>query len=162
MRMRRMPLLLLLAASGTVIAAGCSGGGDDDDDVATVPCAQETRDDDYVAGLEKTGDAGVLRTTLDTADPAPPDVGSNEWTVSVWEVGGTDRVSGCSITATPFMPDHNHGTNPQPAVAELGSSGSYTIAPLNLFMGGLWETTIAMSCGTAGTDTVVYRFCTEG
>ena len=36
--------------------------------------------------------------------------------------------------------------------------GQYELAPVNLWMPGLWETTISASSAT-GTDSVVFRFC---
>lgn len=149
----------LLAPALLITACGPGNPSDDDDDMTTIPCSEETRDDDYVAGLLKTGLNNNLETTLDSADPAPPDQGNNVWEVTVREVGGAE-MQGCTIDVTPFMPDHGHGTSPQPLVAAGTDTGTYDITQINLFMGGLWEITLDIDC-SGTTDTVVYRFCVE-
>lgn len=159
--MRRSITVLLLSVASTLAVVGCNNGGGDDDDMSSIPCSEETRDDDYVQGLEKDGLSALLRTTLDTADPAPPDIGNNTWTITVLPMGASTAVGGCTITSVPMMPDHGHGTSPQPTITETTTSGEYEVTPINMFMGGLWEIPLDMDCGGSGSDTVVYRFCVE-
>ena len=152
-----------LALAFAALASGCGNppAGDDDDDFTNVPCDEDTRDDEYVAGLEKIGLSNMLKATLDDASPAPPDVGNNVWTLTVVDNGNDTPLDGCTFDVTPWMPDHNHGTSPAPIAAPAGGAGEYEVSQLNLFMGGLWEVTLEATC-TGMTDTLVYTFCLEG
>lgn len=153
---------IVVACAVATFACGNSNNGDDDDDFTNIPCNEETRDDDYVAGLEKIGLNNLVKAALDDAAPAPPDVGDNEWTVTIRDNGNDSLLDGCTFDAiTPWMPDHNHGTSPQPIGSAGASSGEYDISQLNLFMGGLWEITFDVTC-QGMQDTFVYTFCVEG
>jgi hypothetical protein len=140
--------LLSIAAS-----AACGGDGGVEDEL--VDCVAETRDDDYVAGMVKSGER--LSFALIDADPAPPDEGDNTWTLHVAD--GETGVEGLTLTVDPWMPDHDHGT-PIAAVVTEGTGGDYTVAPINLWLAGLWEVTIEASDGES-TDTAVFAFCIE-
>lgn len=159
--MRRTTLLALALAAVSQVAA-CSGGHEGHADAGdAVNCATETRDDEFVVGLQKTGTAGALDFQLMTASPAPPARGDNTWVVQVSQmVNGVvgSPVSGASIIVTPFMPDHEHGTPIQAEVTPMATAGQYELSPINLWMPGLWETTLSVT-SASGTDKVVYRFC---
>jgi hypothetical protein len=43
-------------------------------------------------------------------------------------------------------------------VAPAGPPGQYTLSPVNLWMPGVWETTIRATSG-ATIDSAVFRFC---
>lgn len=158
------PTRVLLLFSGFVVAGvGCVGSGDDDDHGPHGICADESRDDEYVAGLEKTGAEGLIRTTLDSALPAPPDVGDNAWTIHASSIPGGAPLSGCAIDVTPFMPDHNHGTATPVVVTTAGTAGEYHLDPIDFIMPGYWEVTLRLSCPPGPVeDQVVYKFCAEG
>ena len=149
----RLPILMLSLAA-------CSGGempGDDE----PVNCATETRDDEFVVGLAKTGPGGALEFKLMSANPAPPARDDNTWELQVSSVtGGTvgAPVSGASLTVTPFMPDHQHGSGKSVVVEPMSEAGHYMLTPINLWMPGLWETTIS-AASASGNDSVVFRFC---
>lgn len=149
----RLPILMLSLAA-------CSGGempGDDE----PVNCATETRDDEFVVGLAKTGTTGALEFKLMSANPAPPARDDNTWVLQLSSVtGGTigGPVAGASLQVTPFMPDHQHGSGKTVIVAPMAQAGHYELSPINLWMPGLWETTISAS-SASGSDTVVFRFC---
>ncbi|MCP4447380.1 MAG: hypothetical protein GY811_18830 [Myxococcales bacterium] len=79
------------------------------------------------------------------------------------------QVPGMTLDATPFMPDHGHGS-PIPAFSTDEGSGTYTLEPVNLFMPGYWETTLTI-VNPNGTDspdddfdldTVVFVFFIDG
>ena len=150
-----------LIATGLVMFAACGGGGVvDTADSATYNCATETRADPFAVGLDKHGEAGALDFKLMQADPAPPARGDNTWqlqisAMSAGNVGAT--VAGAQLMVTPFMPDHAHGTPIQVAITDKGS-GMYTLSPVNLWMPGLWETTIQATSGSS-SDQAVFRFC---
>lgn len=146
---------LLSLAALIPLAAACGtehGHGDDEEEV---DCAKENADT-FTAGLAKQGT--VLGVKLMTANPAPPNRGDNEWVIHVNTVSGAAPVSGATIEVTPFMPKHQHGTPVDAEVVPGATAGEYTLKKVNLWMPGVWETTIEMT-STAGTDSVVYRFC---
>lgn len=149
-----LPLVLVLAAS----ACGDDGSAHHHTDGAPVDCSIETRADTYVAGLSKVG-AGGYEFVLVESVPAPPAKNDNTWTVELRDGAGA-TVDGATMTAVPFMPDHGHGT---PITAEVTAQGSgrYQIAPVNLWMPGLWETTVAVDIQGV-TDEVVFAFCIDG
>jgi hypothetical protein len=65
------------------------------------------------------------------------------------------------MKATPFMPDHGHGTGVKAVVTPTGSDGRYEVAPLYLFMPGYWEVTLTVQTG-AVRDDVVFPVCISG
>lgn len=115
--------------------------------------------DTYVAGLEKAGADGVLKTRLVDALPAPPELGDNRWMIAVVDQDGAP-LEGCTVTLEPRMPAHGHGTNTPAVVTEMGA-GQYEVTPVDLFMPGLWVTRVDLECG-ALRDSVVYEFWIEG
>lgn len=164
-RGRRAPVFAVpvLVALGWLAVAGCSSDdkspstpNDGSDAAATGSCASETRDDTYVAGLEKTSASGKLRVSLLDASPAPPQKGDNVWTIAVRDAADAP-IDGATITMTPFMPDHGHGSAVTPVVTPAGETGKYTIDKIYLPMAGYWEMTIRL-----GDEQVVFGFCIEG
>ncbi|MBA3461645.1 MAG: FixH family protein [Deltaproteobacteria bacterium] len=150
--MRRIALAVFAAV--LPLAGACADdhhGGEDD----PVNCAKETADE-FVVGLQKTGT--VLDVRLMSATPAPPNRGDNEWIIQVKTVSGAAPVTGATIEVTPFMPTHQHGTPVKATVESMPSAGEYKLKSVNLWMPGVWETTIEMM-SSSGTDQVVYRFC---
>jgi hypothetical protein len=141
--------------------AACGGGMGDDDDGEVVNCDLETRDDEFAIGLSKTGDAGTLGFTLMNATPAPPIRGDNSWVIQINQMtsGAIGApVDGADIFVSPFMPDHGHPAAKTVVIEATGNPGEYEMSPINLWMPGMWETTIdATSAG--GDDLVVFRFC---
>lgn len=147
---------LMFLAALLPLAAACGtehGTGDDAGD--EVNCALETADT-FTAGLEKQG--AVFDVKLMSATPAPPNRGDNEWVIHVSTLSGAAPVSNATLQVTPFMPKHQHGTPVDVEVVPGATAGEYTLKKVNLWMPGVWETTIEMT-STAGTDMVVYRFC---
>lgn len=152
--MHRFAPVLLLA-----IVPAC---GDD----AALPdagynCEVEDRDDEYIAGMEKSGDDGMMF-RLVSSDPAPPSRYDNTWVIEILDGTGAP-LDDADVVVTPFMPDHGHGTGftaevtPDPDV-----DGRYDVFPVNLFMPGVWEITIRATPagGTAADrDQAVFTFC---
>jgi hypothetical protein len=140
--------------------AACSSSPMTSDDQAPYNCAIETRADTFVVGLDKQGAAGKLDFKLMQADPAPPARDDNTWTVQISAMSGAtvgQGVAGMSLSVTPFMPDHQHGTPIQVGITDKGG-GTYELSPVNLWMPGLWQTTIQASGGSA-SDQAVFSFC---
>jgi hypothetical protein len=151
MRTLTLALVAVVPLAGACVTSG--DGGDDASDM--VNCATETADQ-FTVGLQKTG--AVLDVRLMSALPAPPARGDNEWIIHINTVAGAAPVAGATIQVTPFMPKHQHGTPVNAKVDAMPSAGEYKLSPVNLWMPGVWETTIEMT-STSGTDSVVYRFC---
>jgi hypothetical protein len=137
------------------LAAAC-GDAMSDDEEEPVNCAKETADE-FTVDLHKIG--SVHDVTLMSALPAPPGRGDNEWSIRIDTVAGSTPVTGATIYATPFMnKPQQHGTPVKVKVDAMPNAGEYKLSPVNLWMPGVWETTIEMS-SPSGTDSVVYKFC---
>jgi len=150
--------LTLIACLG-LAACGSSGGGADAEEM--VDCSTITGTDTFVVGLEKMGAMGAFDFKMMSATPAPPARNTNSWVVQINAMQSGvvgNPVDGASITATPFMPSHQHGSPEQVIVSPAGQPGQYTLAPVFLWMPGVWETTIQVTSGSS-TDSAVYRFC---
>lgn len=139
----------------SLFAAACSSDGHGDDE--PVNCAEETRDDEFVVGLQKTGQAGKLTFTLVESTPAPPARGDNKWILQVTSQAAAAPVTGAVMTVTPFMPDHQHGAQVDADITPMTEAGKYELDPVNLWMPGLWQTTIEVE-GADG-DKAVFAFC---
>ena len=146
-----------------LVAAGACGDDDAPADVDSGPvdCSTiQAGQDVYEPGLEKIGANGYT-VHLMSATPAPPAKGDNTWMIHV--VDDTDNPGvGLTISATPWMPHHQHGTPIVAVVTEMGDPGMYQITPINLLMAGVWEITIAIGDGENDLDEVLYTFCVDG
>ncbi len=141
--------------------AACSGDGDDTD--PEVDCATVKGVDTFVVGLEKPGTDGVYDFKLMSVSPAPPARGNNTWIVQVNAMNAGvvgAPIDGATIKVTPFMPAHMHGTGVPVDIMPMTDPGQYELSPVNLWMQGVWETTIRATSGTS-TDTAVYKFCVD-
>jgi hypothetical protein len=140
-----------------IVVIGCSGGGAAGPD-ANIGCQFDSRAMTYAPGMQLSGTGGVLKFAIESATPAPPLKGNNSWSVKILDGSGA-AVTGATMTAVPFMPDHGHGTQVTPVVTPDGDS--YTVAPLYLFMPGLWQVTLDAT-SAAGDDSVKFDFCIAG
>ena len=153
-------LSILLAA----VLAGCgedgaSGDGDAGADSQMLMGCDPSEGDVFALGLERSGENVTVRFV--SADPAPPDVGDNTWTVMITDLGGSPLEAG-SVELVPFMPQHGHGTQPSSFAAEPGlEPGEFMSTAIDLFMPGLWEVTFEVTHGET-TDEVSFAFCLEG
>ncbi|HLU68919.1 MAG TPA: FixH family protein, partial [Kofleriaceae bacterium] len=119
---RTIALPALLAA--LALAPACGGDDGHGDHEEEVNCAEETRDDTYVANLAKDGERGNLSVVLVESDPGPPAKGDNAWTLQLVDAD-QQPVDGATVTVTPFMPDHGHGTPIDVEVTPGGGAGMY-------------------------------------
>jgi hypothetical protein len=142
-----------IALALTLFTAACSSGHDDDE---PVNCAEEMRDEEFVAGMQKLGEDGKITFTLVQATPAPPARGDNTWTVQLTTAGAAAPVTGATMIVTPHMPDHTHAPVSDQGQA-MPEAGKYS-APVNMWMPGLWRTTIQATSGT-DSDKAVFVFC---
>lgn len=159
----RTHLMQSLLVVGLGLVGTACGGDDGTGDDAEVNCSTVMGADTFVVGLEKAGANGMLDYKMMSATPAPPARGDNSWvfqisTMTSGVVG--NPLDGASLTVTPFMPAHQHGSPIQVQVSPMTDPGTYKLEPVNLWMPGVWETTIRAVSGTT-SDTVVYRFCIE-
>ena len=143
----------------TLLLAASPACGEDEPQGAEVNCDLETRDDAYVANLEKAGTQ--VSVVLMESIPAPPRKDDNTWMIRIQDEAGAP-LSGLSMVVTPWMPDHGHGTLDPPIVTELSEPGEYEVNPVDLRMPGLWEVTVEVADGTGLEDEVTFAFCVEG
>jgi hypothetical protein len=150
-----MILCLGLAACGTNAPADDDGGGE-------VDCSMVQGVDTFVVPLKKAGANGNVEFQMLSIDPAPqPARGDNTWVVQINEMASGvvgSPMDGATFEVTPFMPAHQHGTPVEVQITPAGQPGQYTLSPVNLWMPGVWETTISVTSGST-TDHAVYRFC---
>lgn len=140
------------------LLAACSGDDGHGTDEA-VDCTKVSGADEFVVGLAKDGNSGALDFAMMSADPAPPARGDNTWIVSINDMNGAP-LEGASLTVTPFMPAHQHGTPISVKIMPAGAPGQYELSPVNLWMPGVWETTIrATSMAGTQSDSALYTFC---
>ncbi|HEY2515142.1 MAG TPA: FixH family protein [Polyangiaceae bacterium] len=128
-------------------------------------CATDPRAESFVSGIQAKGASGAASVTIDSATPSTPIKGNNEWIVSVTDAQGAP-LDGLTITVSPFMPDHGHGSSITPQIAPLGG-GKYDITLINLFMPGIWQITLTLATpGDGGQaqaiDSAVFTFCISG
>lgn len=153
-------LACTLAAAFATSTGGCSSPAADDDGGTTYNCAADTRDEQFLAGMQKEGAGGVV-VALTSATPAPPARDDNAWVIDVSKAGAA--VTGATIKVTPFMPDHRHGTSVVVVVTpDATVPGRYQLSPINLWMPGFWEITIDVTPAGGVRDSVVFRFCITG
>lgn len=144
---------------GLLLGAGCGNGNGGNADMAGgSTCAAETRADVYKAGLQRASTNKLYNVTLVSSTPAPPIKGDNTLLVTLTD--GSNAVDGATIAVNLVMPDHGHGTPIKVVVTPMGS-GQYQLAPLNLFMSGLWRVEINVTT-QKGVDQAVFQFCIEG
>src|SRR5262245_50012494 len=163
--MKRGALVLALAA-GSVF--GCNSSTmspitSTDSGAAFYSCDTEMRPH-YGTGdgglHQAASKAGTYMAVIQTVSPDPAIKGTDTMTVQI--VDGTGApVDGLTMKATPYMPDHTHGTSVK-AVVTAGGGGMYTITPLYLYMAGYWEITLDLTPATGTPDSVVLPICIQG
>src|SRR6266849_3843639 len=84
-------------------------------------------------------------------------VGVDTWSLRVTDTSG-QPLSDLSLSAVPFMPDHQHGPSVVPQVASKGG-GNYTVSNLDFFMPGVWMTTFTSA---SPSDSAKFFFCIPG
>ena len=145
---------------GAALAA-CGGGGGNAGPDAGVDCSTVTGVDTFHVGLEKPGANGQLDFKMMSVSPAPPARNDNTWIVQIDAmasgVAGAP-MDGLSLTVSPFMPAHQHGSPKPVVVTPTGNPGEYQLSPVFLWMPGVWQTTIQATQGST-SDSAVYTFC---
>jgi hypothetical protein len=176
---RRLIALALLGLASAAGGCGKSGGQTQvmdagDDGIEFAACLQVHQDKGvmpYAAGVSDPSSKGSFTATLvssrpgypeDNRPPGPEVKGVNTWSVSITDGSGAP-VDGLTVDASPYMPDHRHGTTVTSVTTAQGG-GSYQIAPLYLYMTGYWEVTLNITPpptdgGAPVTETVMFNLC---
>lgn len=139
-------------------ACGSSSGGADAYEM--IDCSTITGVDTFTVGLEHQGKAGLVDFKMMSAMPAPPARNDNTWIIELDAMASGvvgNPIDGAAMTATPFMPAHQHGTPKQVIITPTGTTGQYQLSPVNMWMPGVWETTIQVT--TPQSDSAVFKFC---
>lgn len=153
--MRALTIASSLLIAALISQTSCGSDGHDPDE--PVDCASETRADNIVSGLEKTGSRGEVTFRLMGTSPAPPKRPDNNWVVRLESNGAP--AEGAAVAVKLYMPDHEHGTGVKPIIGPAGTAGEYKLDQLNLWMPGLWEVTIEATPSGGTKDSAVFRVC---
>ena len=160
-------MLALLAAVSALSGSGCGSGASSPQgpqgssltsDASFLTCATDTRAMPYQPGLSFASVAGTYTVKLLASVPGPPVKGNNTWTLEVDDAAGAPA-DGLAVSASGYMPDHMHGTTPM--VVTAAGAGTYTVAPVYLYMSGFWQVTVNLGGAAidAGNDHAVIPMC---
>jgi hypothetical protein len=153
------PLVLLSLLFGLV---ACSSGPASGPQAAasTTSCSGGLtyHADAYSPNLGKAGSAKALTFVLVSADPVPPGVNYNTWTLKLTDASGKPVTDATFPTIKTWMPLHGHSSSVLPTSMANGD-GTYTIS-LYLFMPGLWQITFNALAGSL-SDSAMFTFCVE-
>jgi hypothetical protein len=157
--MRKLLLLLafpLTAACATESLGSASDGG------ANVSCLKDARVAAWKNALTFNAGNGSVKLAFVSAEPAPP----SRDTANVWQVKLTDQTGAAlpddtTVTLEPFMPDHGHGSISAPVCTAKGG-GVWQVAPVNLFMPGVWRFTFTVQRTGVAPAQVVFHLCIPG
>lgn len=146
-------LALLLGA----VASACSSTehGEDDAHANSATCPGAERVDAWSLPLTKS--AGPVTVALESALPSPLGKGKNTLVLSVRDAAGAP-LDGASVTVTPFMPDHGHGSTVTPTVRAMGGV-RYEVGEVVLPMAGVWELAVAVTPPGAAEARVTFVAC---
>lgn len=166
----RLAALASLPLAALALAA-CSGGDPETTSTSGTTssgaggsaafCSSDPRADAYVVGLSRASKDGTLKVRFVDANPAPPAKGTNTFVVAIEDEAGKP-VDGATVTLTPFMPDHGHGSSVTPQVAPGKDPGTYQVSNVYLFMPGIWQLTFDVTPAGQTKRSVVFTFCVEG
>jgi YtkA-like len=156
--MRHLVLPLAVATLGA-----CHGASAPPDADEAMACLAAGRGETFTVGLDHHGASGALDFKLMSATPAPPGFNNNTWILQISQMAAGvvgAPATGATITVTPFMPDHQHGTGIKAKIEAMPEAGQYKLSPINLWMPGYWEITIDAQAGAAH-DSSVFKFCIQ-
>jgi hypothetical protein len=157
--MRLLVLSVVMATVALTSACSSDDDGSGKSGASATGCAADNRKDIYTAGLSKP--AGALSVKLVEARPGPPIKGTNAMTIEVLDATG-QPVDGATVTVTPWMPDHAHGSAVKPVVSAAGG-GKYTVEKIYLAMAGLWQIKVGVQPPSGGAlQEATFQFCLDG
>lgn len=149
------PTFLAALSLGLCVVSACSsddGTGEDPE----VNCDLETRAEPLVIGQPKATATGLYDVQFVDAVPSPPARGDNTWTIQINTKASAAPLENADLFVTPYMPDHGHTSPIEVDVISMPTAGQYELSPVNLWMPGLWETTIQVN---GDTETIKFSFC---
>jgi hypothetical protein len=88
-----------------------------------------------------TSNSGALHVAL-RSSPQPLAVGDDDLQLEVTDASGSPR-DGLTVTVSPWMPAHDHGTSGTTVVPQGG--GKYLVTNVYLYMSGVWQLRIGFS-----------------
>lgn len=146
--MNKLPTSGCLAALALVAVGGCLAEGGNGDDALFGPGA--AIDGDHVSAV------------FVEVQPAPPDIGENVWAFRIADLEGAPLPE-ASISLSPFMPAHGHGTTPARfSATPLDDEGVYSCGPFDLFMPGTWQFTLTVEVEGEFIDELIWSLDVEG
>ena len=156
MRLLPLPLLVVwLTACATEVPASTDAG-------ASVSCHKDPRVVAWQPGLQVQSTDGSAKLQFVAADPSPPARDTtNVWRVRLSQASGLPLAEDTTVTLAPFMPDHGHGSMSAPQ-AEAKGKGEWQLAPVNLFMPGVWRFTVTALPTGGAPLTFVWHLCIDG
>jgi hypothetical protein len=159
----RLVCALPIALAATLFACSSdsqpSGGGSNVSPAGVGGRVADGQADVYAPGLTKA--AGTMTVKLVEAKPGPPVKGNNELTLEVLDASG-QPVDGATVTVTPWMPDHAHGSAVKPTVTPTGG-GRYHVTDVYLAMAGLWQIKVDVQpAGGGALQEAVFQFFLDG
>lgn len=152
-----MRSLLVVACLSLSLTAGCEHDEHDEHENHDGHDSSESSEleaDEYSEGMVKECDGGHFSVAL-SSEPGPPAKGVNTWMLEVSDHSGA-AAPGATLTVTPTMPEHGHGSQSVAEVTDDGE-GQYTVTPVDLHMAGLWDVEISIEAGET-TDEVHFVF----
>lgn len=153
-------LMPACSSSGSDGNTGGTSGASTSPGTQSAACAADTRKDIYIAGLSKLTASGALKIELMDATPAPPQKQSNAMVLKLVDAAGAP-VDGATLSVTPFMPDHGHGSSVKPTVMPMGA-GVYAVSNVYLPMPGLWRLTVTVQMPNVAAQDAAFQFCIDG
>jgi hypothetical protein len=123
------------SGGGSGGSSGAGGGADED---GSTSCAVATDVDTYSANLMKKGRNGKYTFVLVESDPGPPAKNMNVWKVKVTGPDGMPPDLK-QLAVEISMPAHKHNSSIPPTVTFDAASGTFTVDPVYLQMGGRWR-----------------------
>lgn len=156
------PISALIAAGALMSGLITSCVSDDTGDGGGNVCASsEIAYQTYAVGLTQAGEKGLFSVKLTAAEPAPPNRGDNTWTVQVLDANGSPATDATISKATPFMPDHGHGSSISAVIGAADADAQTTISSIDLMMPGVWTVTLDIESDDQ-SDKAVFAFCIDG
>jgi hypothetical protein len=145
------------ACSSSPTDPGSSGSSGTSGQAATA-CDKDTRKDVFTAGLAKQSSA--LSVKIVESTPSPPKKGTNTMVLEITDPAGKP-IDGATVSVTPWMPDHAHGSAVTPQVTPM-SGGKYNVEKIYYPMPGLWKVTVTVQMPGAAPQEVAFNFCFDG